>query len=167
MRIWLEFRLRCVSRAPINSPSATMWHGSLCLRDYPELSKLRELPSETLMRIDAISEACLADLDCAQDCFLAEVKHPVHKGPVRNLLVWRCMQSITSHYRIPQRALLTHLRNSGHRQRLGDGKIIESSQFVPKLPPAIDVPIRHIEDLVARLILAERPQGGTPKQFCI
>src|SRR6266851_6766042 len=77
------------------------------------------------------------------------------------------MQPIVSHYRIPQRALLTHLRNSRHCQRLCDGKIIESSQFVPKLAPAIDIPVRHIEDLVARLILAERPQGGTPKQLCV
>src|SRR5258708_2129463 len=119
------------------------------------------------MRVDTICKAGLADLDCAQDCFFAEVKHPVHKRPVRNLFVWRCMQPIASHYRIPQRALLTHLRNSRHCQRLCDGKIIESSQFVPKLPPAIDISVRHIEDLVARLILAERPQGGTPKQLCV
>src|SRR5580693_10482509 len=83
------------------------------------------------------------------------------------MFVWRCMQSIMSHYRIPEPALLTHFRNSRHRQRLCDGKIIESSQFLPKLPPAIDIPVRHIEDLVARLLLAERPQGGTPKQLCI
>jgi len=82
-----------VSRAPINSASATMWHGSLSLRDYPELSKLRELPSETLMRIDAISEACLADLDCPER---------LAQGPARHALVgcvtpqallerfWRC-----------------------------------------------------------------------------
>jgi hypothetical protein len=35
------------------------------LRDYPEFPKLRELPSETLMCIDAICEAGLSDLDCA------------------------------------------------------------------------------------------------------
>jgi LysR family transcriptional regulator for bpeEF and oprC len=37
------------------------------------------------MRVDTICEAGLPDLDCAQDCFFAEVKHPVHKRPVRNL----------------------------------------------------------------------------------
>ncbi len=126
------------------------------LRDDPKRPKLGELLSETLMRVDTICEAGLADLDCLK-MFLAEVKHPVHKRPVSNLFVWRCMQPIASHHRIPQRPLFTHLRNSRHGQRLCDGKIIESSQFVPKLPPAIDIPVRHIEDLVARLILAERP----------
>src|SRR6266478_3838187 len=131
---------------------AAVRFGSVHLRDDPKFPKLRELPSETLMRVDTIGEAGLADLDCAWDCFFAEVKHPVHKGPVRNLFVWRCMQPIASHYRIQQRALLTHLRNRRHGQRLCDGKIIESSQFVPKLPPAIDILVRHIEDLVVRLI---------------
>jgi hypothetical protein len=74
---------------------------SVSLRDYPEFPKLRELPSETLMCIDAICEAGLPDLDCAQDCFFAKVMHPVHKRPVRNLFVWRWVQSIASHYRVP------------------------------------------------------------------
>src|SRR5260370_23493753 len=68
---------------------------------------------------------------------------------------------------MPWRALVNNRRNGRACQRLCDGKIIENSQFVPKLPPAIDITIRHIEDLIARLILAERPQGGTPKQLCI
>jgi DNA-binding transcriptional LysR family regulator len=55
------------------------------LRNDPKFSKSGELPSETFMRVDTICEAGLPDLDCAQDCFFAEVKHPVHKRPVRNL----------------------------------------------------------------------------------
>jgi len=39
--------------------------GSVYLRDDPKFPKLCELPSETLMRVDAIRKACLADLDCA------------------------------------------------------------------------------------------------------
>jgi hypothetical protein len=35
------------------------------LRDYPQFPKLRELPPETLMGVDTIHEAGLADFDCA------------------------------------------------------------------------------------------------------
>jgi hypothetical protein len=40
-------------------------HELRSLRDYSEFPKLRELPSETLMRVDAICETGLANLDCA------------------------------------------------------------------------------------------------------
>src|ERR1700684_4019550 len=53
---------------------AFLW--SVHLRDDPKFPKPGELPSETLMRVDTICEAGLPDLDCAQDCFFAEVKHP-------------------------------------------------------------------------------------------
>jgi hypothetical protein len=39
--------------------------GRVLLRDDPKFTKLRELPSETLMRVDTICESGLADLDCA------------------------------------------------------------------------------------------------------
>ena len=40
-------------------------HELRSLRDYSEFPKIRELPSETLMRVDTVREAGLADLDCA------------------------------------------------------------------------------------------------------
>lgn len=40
-------------------------HELRSLRDYSKFPKLRELPSETFMCVDAIRKACLADLDCA------------------------------------------------------------------------------------------------------
>ena len=68
-------QLTVQKRAPLNSALLVLGQksaqhleqppGSVCLRDYPEFSKLRELPSETLMRVDTIREASLADFDCA------------------------------------------------------------------------------------------------------
>ena len=55
----LSFRTE-ESRASSNSGSESVY-----LRNYPEFPKLHELSSETLMRVDAISEAGLADLDRA------------------------------------------------------------------------------------------------------
>src|SRR5580704_682431 len=103
------------------------------------IAKPGELPREALVRVDAIRKARLTNLDCAQDCFFTEVEHPVHERPVCNLVVWRGMQAIASNYRIPQRSLLAHLRNSRHRKRLCDWKVVEGGELIPQLPPAIDV----------------------------
>ena len=40
-------------------------HELRSLRDYSKFPKLCKLPPETLMRVNTIRKACLADLDCA------------------------------------------------------------------------------------------------------
>ena len=40
-------------------------HELRLLRDYSKFPKLRELPSETFVCVDAIRKTCFADLDCA------------------------------------------------------------------------------------------------------
>src|ERR1700724_3071909 len=117
--------------------------------DDAHSAKSGELPPKALVGVDAIRKACLTNLDCAQDCLFTEVEHPVHERPVCNLFVGRGMQPIAGNHGIPQRSFLAHFGNCGHRERLGNGKVIEGGEFIPQLPPAIDITVRHVEDLIA------------------
>src|SRR5580692_1358245 len=119
------------------------------LGDDAHLAKSGELAPKALVRVDAIRKACLTNLDRAQDGLVAEVEHPVHERPVCNLVVGRGMQAIAGDNGIPQRSLLVHLRNSGHGEWLCDGKVVEGGEFIPQLPPAIDISVRYVEDLIA------------------
>src|ERR1700730_8136167 len=122
------------------------------LGDDAQVAKSGELPPKALVRVDAIRKACLTNLDGAQDCLFTEVKHPVHERPVCNLVVGRGMQAITGNHGIPQRTLLAHLRNSRHRKRLCDWKVVEGGELIPQLPPAIDISVRHVENFIARFV---------------
>src|ERR1700720_913387 len=120
--------------------------------DDAHSAKSGELPLKALVRVDAIRKACLTNLDCAQDRLFAEVEHPVHERPICNLFVGRGMQAIAGNHGIPQRSLLAHLRNSGHRKRLCDWKVVESGELIPQLSPAIDISVRYVEDFIARFV---------------
>src|ERR1700685_398210 len=122
------------------------------LGDDPQIAKSGELPPKALVRIDAIRKARLANLNCAQNCFFPEVEHPVHERPVCNLVVGRGMQAIAGNHCIPQKSLLAHLGNSRHRKRLAESRIVESGEFIPQLPPAIDISVRYVEDFIACFI---------------
>src|SRR5271155_1038466 len=137
------------------------------LGDNPQIAKSGELPSKALVRVDAIRKACLANLDCAQDCFFPEVEHPVDERPVCNLVVGRGMKAIAGNHCIPQRSLFAHLGNSRHRKGLGDWQIVESGEFIPQLPPAIDISVRYVEDFIARFVLTQSPQSRAAEQFCV
>src|SRR5258708_37796039 len=119
------------------------------------------------MCVDAIRKARLTDLDCALDYFFAEVEHPVHERPVCNLVVGRAMKTVAGYHCIPQRSLLAHLGNSGHCKRLGDVEIVEGSEFIPQLPPAIDISVRYIQDFITCFIFGESPQSRAAEQFCV
>src|SRR5258708_9398877 len=119
------------------------------LEDDAQFAKSGELPRKALVRVDAIRKACLTNLDCALDCLFTEVEHPVHERPVCYLVVGRGMQPIAGNHRIPQRGLLAHLRNSRHRKRLCDWKVVEGGELIPQLPPAIDISVRDVEDFIA------------------
>src|ERR1700730_16474056 len=77
--------------------------------DDAHIAKSGELPPKALVRVGAVREACLTNLDCAQDRLFAEVEHPVHERPICNLVVGGGMQAIAGDHGIPQRSLLTHL----------------------------------------------------------
>jgi hypothetical protein len=59
-------------------------------------SRPSELLAEGLVRVDAIRKACLTNLDCARDCLVTEVEHPIDERPVCNLVVGRGMQAIAA-----------------------------------------------------------------------
>src|SRR5580692_11960882 len=129
------------------------------LRDDAQIAKSGELPPKALVRVDAIRKACLTNLDCAQDRLFAEVEHPVHERPIRNLVVRRGMQAVAGDHGITQRSLLAHLRNSRHRNRLCDGKVVEGAELLPQLPPTIHISVRYVEDLIACFVFAQSPQS--------
>src|ERR1700681_3280853 len=137
------------------------------LGDDAQIAKSGELPPKALVRVDAIRKACLTNLDGAQDCLFTEVEHPVHERPVGNLFVGRGMQAIAGNYGIPQRSLLAHLRNSRHRKRLCYWKVVEGSELIPQLPPAIDISVRYVEDFVACFVFTQSPQSRAPEQLCV
>src|ERR1700675_2145712 len=135
--------------------------------DDAQIAKSGELPPKALVRVHAIRKACLTNLDGAQDCLFTEVEHPVHERPVCDLVVGGSMQAIAGNHGIPQRSLLAHLRNSRHRQRLCDGKVVEGGELIPQLPPAIDISVRYVEDFVACFVFTESPQSRAAEQFCV
>jgi hypothetical protein len=63
-------------------------------RDDTEFAEPGKLPPEAVVCVDTIRKARLPNLDCAQDCFLAEVEHPVHERPVCDLSVRRGVQAV-------------------------------------------------------------------------
>src|SRR5258708_10261430 len=135
------------------------------LGDDAQIAKPGELPPKALVRVDAIRKACLTNLDCAQDGLFTEVEHPVHERPIRNLVVRRGMQSVAGDHGIPQRSLLAHLRNSRHRKWLGDGKVVEGSELIPQLPPAVDISVGYVEHFIARFVFTESRQSRAAEQF--
>src|SRR4029077_15254365 len=118
------------------------------LGDDAQIAKSGELPLKALVCVDAIGKACATNLDCAQDCLFPEVEHPVHERPVCNLVVGRDMEAIAGNHRVPQRSLLAHLRNSRHRKRLCDWKIVEGGELIPQLSPTINITVRYVEDFI-------------------
>src|SRR5260370_6523097 len=68
---------------------------------------------------------------------------------------------------MPQRSLLAHLGNSRHRERLCDWKVVEGSELIPQLPPAIDISVRYVEDFVACFVFTQSPQSRAPEQLCV
>src|ERR1700676_4891505 len=64
-------------------------------------------------------------------------------------------------------SLLAHLRNSRHRKRLCDWKVVEGGELIPQLPPAIDISVRYVEDFVACFVFTESPQSRAAEQFCV
>src|SRR3984893_6613070 len=124
------------------------------LGDDAQIAKSGELAPKALVRVDAISKACVTNLDCAQDCLFTEVEHPVHERPVCNLAVGRGMQTVAGNHGIPQRSLLAHLRNSGHSEWLRDCQVVEGGELIPQLPPAIDISVRYVENFIARFVFA-------------
>src|SRR6202045_4731106 len=137
------------------------------LGDDAQIAKSGELAPKALVRVDAISKACVTNLDRALDCLFTEVEHPVHERPVCNLVVGRGMQGIAGNHCIPERSLLAHLGNSRHRKRLCDWQIVEGGQIVPQLPPAIDISVRDVENFITCFIFAQSPQSRAAEQFCV
>src|SRR5260370_2363828 len=68
---------------------------------------------------------------------------------------------------MPQRSLLAHLRNSRHRKRLCDWKVVEGSELIPQLPPATHISVRYVEDFVACFVFTQSPQSRAPEQLCV
>src|ERR1700730_12964676 len=77
------------------------------------------------------------------------------------------MQAVAGDDGSPQRSLLAHLGNSGHRKRLRDGEGVKGGEFIPQLPPAINISVRQVEDLLACSFCPESPQSRAAKQFCV
>src|SRR5258708_29543940 len=62
---------------------------------------------------------------------------------------------------------ISHLGNSRHRERLCDWKVVEGSELIPQLPPAIDISVRYVEDFVACFVFTQSPQSRAPEQLCV
>src|SRR5260370_13341393 len=64
-----------------------------------------------------------------------------------------------------QRSLLAHLRNSGHRERLCDGKVVEGGELIPQLRSEEHTSeLQSHLNLVCRLLLEKKKRSPCSEQ---